>query len=102
MHARAVGQSRVDERRREIDASSEWRDQPLDQDQDLVGIGEADAGLLESAIALDPYAARAVHHHLAHALVTQERRERREPEQPVFEPPLEIAQLAGRHDDALR
>ena len=74
----------------------------FDEDEDLVGIREADAGLLESAITLDPYAARAVHHHLAHTLVAQERRKRGKPEQPVFEPPLQLAELARRNNDPLR
>lgn len=53
MNAGAIRQSRVDQGRREIDAPSERRDEPLDEDQDLVGIREADAGLLETPVALD-------------------------------------------------
>jgi len=70
VHARAVGQTCVDEGRREIDASPQRRDETLDEDEDLVGIREADAGLLQTTVALDPHTSRAVHHHLADALVT--------------------------------
>src|SRR5437870_3609729 len=101
VHSRTIGKSRVDERTCEVDASAERRDEPLDQHEDLLRIGEMDRGLLKPSIALNPDAAGAIDHDLGHAVVTQERCELAEAKEPVFQPALEQAQLARRDDEAL-
>jgi hypothetical protein len=93
VHARAVRQSRVDERCGEIDATTERGHEPFDDHEDLLVVGEANAGLLEAPVALDPDSPRAIHHHLAHALVAQQWREGTEAEETVLEEALQLAQL---------
>ena len=75
MNARTVRKASIDERARQIDPPPERSDEPLDQDEDLLWIVEANARLLEASVPLDPHALEAVHHHLGHAVVAQERRE---------------------------
>ncbi len=101
MNARPVGQPRVDKRRREIDPPPERRDEPLDDDKDLLLARESDRGLLEASVAFDPDAAQTIDHDLTDANVAQQRRERSKPEESIFQVPLELTQLAGRQDDTL-
>ena len=75
VNARTVRKASIDERARQIDPPPERSDEPLDQDEDLLWIAEANARLLEAPVPLDPHALEAVHHHLGHAVVAQERRE---------------------------
>ena len=101
MDARAVGEPCIHERAREIDPTTQRRDQPLDDDHDLFGVDEADRGLLELPFALDPHATETVDHHLGHPLIAKKRRELAKPEQAVVEPALERPQLAGGYHNTL-
>ena len=98
MHAGAVGKPAVDQRARKIDSTTERRDEPLDEDEDLLRVGESDPGLLELSVAFDPDAFVPIDHDLRHALIAQQWGEIAEAEEPVVEPSLERPELAGRND----
>src|SRR5439155_15255872 len=94
-------ETRVDKRIRKVDASPERCDEALDDEDDLVLRRELHCRTFEAALALDPYAAQSVHHHLAHAFVAQQRCERAEAEEPIVEEALELHELDGGRDDPL-
>src|SRR5437867_2373222 len=56
MHPRTIGEPGIDERAREVDAPAEWRHEPLDEYENLLGIAEMDRRLLQSPVTPDPYA----------------------------------------------
>ena len=67
-----IGESSVDHRRGFVAASADGGDDPLDQTQDVVVVGERDVGEVEAPVALEPHVARAVHHDLGHRLIPKE------------------------------
>src|SRR2546428_12299397 len=91
----------MDERTGEIDPPAERRNEPLDEHQDLLRVGEMDRGLLEPPVAFDPDTPGAVDHDLRHPIVAQQRGELAKTEEAVFEPPLEQAQLPRGDDQPL-
>ena len=101
MNAGAVRQPRVDERTREIDAPAKWRDEPLNEHEDLLGVAEADGGLLKPTVAFDPHTACSVDHELGDTVIPKQRRQVPKPEQTIVEPPLERPELTSRDDDTL-
>src|SRR5439155_22078943 len=101
MNARAIGESSVDERTCQVDPPAEGRDEALDKDEDLLGIGKVNWRLLEPPVSLDPHAAGAIDHDLGHPIVAEQRSELAETEQAVLEPALEQSQLTRRDNDKL-
>jgi hypothetical protein len=80
VHARAVGQARVDQRRGFVDAPAKRGDDALDHRAHALVVGELTRAALHAAAALDVDVLRVEHHDLAHARVGQQRFERAEAE----------------------
>ena len=74
--AAAVGQARVDHRRRLVDAAADLGDHLVDDPAQVRLVVEPDVGLGEPAGALDPDVVRAVDHDLGHGVVGEEPLER--------------------------
>ena len=80
VHARAVRQPRVAQRRGLVDPPPERREDPLDRVQQLGLAGELDAAARSSRPRRSTYTApRPVDHHLVHRRVGEQRLERAEP-----------------------
>lgn len=102
VHARPVGESRVDERIRQIDPAAERRDESFDEHEDLVSVAETDRDRLDAPTTLDPDAPHPVHHDLGHPFIAKQRRELAQAEEPVAQPSLVTGKLRRRQGNALR
>ena len=72
----AVGQARVDHRRRLVDATTDLRDHLVDDAAQVEVVDEAHRGLVEAALTLDPDLAGAVDHDLRDRVVAEQPLER--------------------------
>ena len=74
--AAAVGQAGVHERRRLVDPPADLGDDLVDDPPQMRLVGEADGGLVQTALTLHPDVERSVDHDLGHALVGEKALER--------------------------
>jgi len=73
VHARAVGQPRVDHRRGFVDSPADARHDAVDDAHQMLIVAEAHGGLVDFAIALDPDAARPVDQDVGDIVVLEKR-----------------------------
>ena len=78
VHARAVGQPRVHHRRGLVDTPADARHDAVDDAHQVLIVAKAHGGLVDFAIALDPYAAVAVDQDVGDVVVLKQRLERAE------------------------
>ena len=99
--AAAVGQARVDHRRRLVDAPADLRDDLVDDAHHVRVVDEADVGPLELAAALDVDPVGRVDHDLRDGVVAQQRLDRPVAEDVVGELADELAALLARERRAV-
>jgi hypothetical protein len=78
VEARSVGQLRVNHRRDFVDAPAGAADQPLNESQQVLVVGEGHVGRLQQAVPFDVDVLRAVHQHVAHVRIVHQRLQRAE------------------------
>src|SRR5829696_2468239 len=100
--ARAVGQARVADRRRFVDAAADLADDPLADVHQLLIVAEADIGELDLAGDLDVGLVRPVHHHVGDVVARQQRLERAVAEDVVADVVEQLFLLGDRHYDVLK
>jgi hypothetical protein len=99
--ARPVGQARVADRRRFVDASADLADDALADVEKLLIVAEADAGLLNLAGHLDEDGAGAVDHDVGDVVAREQRLERTVAEHVVADVVEQLLLLGDRHHDVL-
>ena len=99
--ARAVGQARVADRARFIDAAADLADDALADVHELHVVGEAHAGLLHLAVDLDVGRVGAVDHDVGDLVARQQRLERTVAQHVVADVLEQLLLLGDRHHDVL-
>src|SRR5262245_56610873 len=76
MDARAVGQPRVDHRRGFVDPPADPRRDAVDDAHQVLIVAKAHGGLVDFAVAFDPYASVAIDQNVGYVVVLKQRLER--------------------------
>jgi hypothetical protein len=101
--AGSVGESRVHHRRRLVHATTDSRDDPVDELHQVVVVVEPHVGRLEESEALDEYLGVGVHEDVRDVRIVQQRLDRTEPERLVEDLLFERVALGlGERDVLLR